>query len=84
MEIQTHPTVWSLLLQSDFVLKKNKSEMETLIAFMEAYQSLWWSICPSIPPFSGLLVGQAVEIFAKSDQNPITAPAHLNVFDAVD
>ena len=38
----------------------------------------------SIPLFVGLLVGQAVEIFAKSDLNPITAPAHLNVFDAVD
>ena len=51
---------------------------------MEAYQSLWWSICPSIPPFSGLLVGQAVEIFAKSDLNPITAPAHLYAFDAIE
>ena len=28
--------------------------------------------CPSIPLFGGLLVGQAVEIFAKSDLNPIT------------
>ena len=64
--------------------EKKKSEMETLIAFLEAYQSLWWSICPSIPLFSGLLVGQAVEIFAKSDLNPITAPAHQYAFVAVE
>ena len=35
---------------------------------MEDYKSLWWSICPSIPLFAG----QVVEIFAKSDLNPIT------------
>ena len=40
--------------------------------------------CPSIPPFVGLLVGRAVEIFAKSDLNPITASAHLYEFYAVD
>ena len=51
---------------------------------MEDYKSLWWSICPSIPLFVGLLVGQAVEIFAKSDLNPITARAHLYAFDAVE
>ena len=40
--------------------------------------------CPSIPSFVGLLVGQAVEIFAKSDLNPITARANLYAFDAVE
>ena len=51
---------------------------------MEDYESLWWSICPSIPLFVGLLVGQAVEIFAKTDLNPITAPAHQHAFVAVE
>ena len=51
---------------------------------MEDYKSLWWSICPSIPLFVGLLVGQAVEIFAKSDLSPITAPAHQHAFVAVE
>ena len=40
--------------------------------------------CPSIPLFVGLLVGQAVEIFAKSDLNPIPSPAHLYAFDAIE
>ena len=51
---------------------------------MEDYKSLWWSICPSISLFVGLLVGHAVEIFAKSDLNPITAPAHQYAFVAVE
>ena len=58
--------------------------MESWIAFMKDFKSLWWSICPSIPLFVGLLVGQAVEIFAKSDLNPITAPAHQYAFVAVE
>ena len=58
--------------------------MESWIAFMKDFKSLWWSICPSILLFVGLLVGQAVEIFAKSDLNPITARAHLYAFDAVE
>ena len=54
--------------------------MESWIAFMKDFKSLWWSICPSIP----LFVGQVVEIFAKSDLNPITAPAHQYAFVAVE